>query len=535
MRAVICVAGLMVAGGSVRADDAAPGVAAQAVATEVSSQVEAKVVERYYVVELSGQRAGQMRSVQRTADGRIVTETAMAMKLARGEVRVEIAMAGGFEETPDGKPLAMRSEQKLGQMMVTTASTFADGKITTITTQGEVEREAEVEIPADWLPPAAMEREVKRQFLALLADETLERKIVVRTMDPLGGASVMESVRTGFTREEIEVLGKDGKEKVQAYKVLSSISNMPGVQSIEWVDSEGEMLRSQTNVGGMQVTLVRSDRETVLGRKGAKASREVAQIPEIMLSTFVKPDRRIANPRELAEATYLLRSTSEDALAKLGDIPSTGQQCAERVDARTVRVRVATRALCEGDVPAEKDRAKFLASTTLADASDKAVREIGERALAGKGLTDPAAIAEALRLGVREAIAEKSLGVGFATASEVARTKEGDCTEHAVLLAAVLRASGIPSRAVTGLVYADQFAGQEHIFGYHMWAQALLPDAEGKLRWVDLDAALPGGGFDATHIALGVTDLADADSMRTLVAVAGFLGQVGIEVEAGGE
>ena len=39
---------------------------------------------------------------------------------------------------------------------------------------------------------------------------------------------------------------------------------------------------------------------------------------------------------------------------------------------------------------------------------------------------------------------EKDLSVGFATAADVARTAQGDCTEHAVLLAALLRASDIP-------------------------------------------------------------------------------------------
>src|SRR5690606_5201760 len=99
----------------------------------------------------------------------------------------------------------------------------------------------------------------------------------------------------------------------------------------------------------------------------------------------------------------------------------------------------------------------------------------------------PAVIAEKLRRFVHSYISNKSLDVGLASASEVCRTREGDCTEHATLLAAALRFAGIPSRVVSGLIYAEEFAGRSRIFGYHMWTQALLPDDAGAMRWVDLD------------------------------------------------
>ena len=39
-----------------------------------------------------------------------------------------------------------------------------------------------------------------------------------------------------------------------------------------------------------------------------------------------------------------------------------------------------------------------------------------------------------------------------------ARTRSGDCSEHAVLLTALLRARGIPARVSHGLVYLEQRA-----------------------------------------------------------------------------
>jgi hypothetical protein len=141
--------------------------------------------------------------------------------------------------------------------------------------------------------------------------------------------------------------------------------------------------------------------------------------------------------------------------------------------------------------------------------------------------------AEQLRAFVREFVQTKDLSVGFATASEVARTAQGDCTEHAVLLAGLLRAAGIPSRTVSGLIYvSDPFVGQRDVFGYHMWTQAwLMPDghAVGEPRWVDLDAtrAVP---FDSAHIALGVSAMDDTQLFNDLVKLAPMLGRVGIKV-----
>jgi hypothetical protein len=122
-------------------------------------------------------------------------------------------------------------------------------------------------------------------------------------------------------------------------------------------------------------------------------------------------------------------------------------------------------------------------------------------------------------------ITRKDLSVGFGSASEVARSREGDCSEHGCLLAAMLRADGIPSRAVSGLIYADQLGGA---FGYHMWTQGLF-EIDGQRCWIDLDATLaPSTPFDATHIALVVTSLADDQPQIPLVAIVPLLGRLAI-------
>jgi transglutaminase-like putative cysteine protease len=211
---------------------------------------------------------------------------------------------------------------------------------------------------------------------------------------------------------------------------------------------------------------------------------------------------------------------------ELPEPPGSAYQSAVVLDGRSARVTIDTRTpVAAGEV----DRGAFLAPTTFADADDELVRELTDGAAAGaEGDT---AKAEALRRFVFAHIGDKNLGTAFATASETARTRKGDCTEHGVLLAAMLRAAGIPSRVAVGVVYVDRFAGERNVFGYHMWTQALLETDAGP-AWVDLDATLDEHrAFDATHIAFAVSGLGEGDTISSLSGIAPLLGALQIDVQ----
>lgn len=91
------------------------------------------------------------------------------------------------------------------------------------------------------------------------------------------------------------------------------------------------------------------------------------------------------------------------------------------------------------------------------------------------------------------------LDVDYGAATETLRSRRGDCTEHAVLLAALARSLGIPTRIVSGLVYNDRFGGADHVFVPHAWVQAWLDGF-----WVSFDSAQ--GVYDTTHVAMAVGD-----------------------------
>ena len=96
-------------------------------------------------------------------------------------------------------------------------------------------------------------------------------------------------------------------------------------------------------------------------------------------------------------------------------------------------------------------------------------------------------------------VSDKNLSVGYASALEVSQTRSGDCTEHALLLAGLGRALGIPTRVATGMAYVENWLGTQNAFVPHAWTQAFVGG-----KWVSYDAAL--SGFDAGHIALSYGD-----------------------------
>ena len=80
-------------------------------------------------------------------------------------------------------------------------------------------------------------------------------------------------------------------------------------------------------------------------------------------------------------------------------------------------------------------------------------------------------------------------------ATDVLRTKKGDCNEHATLFTALARAAGIPAKIAVGLTYKDGF------FYYHAWSEIFAG------QWIAVDPTLGQFPADAGHIRLITGDL----------------------------
>jgi transglutaminase-like putative cysteine protease len=134
---------------------------------------------------------------------------------------------------------------------------------------------------------------------------------------------------------------------------------------------------------------------------------------------------------------------------------------------------------------------------------------------------DPVRVASSLERYVRTTVQNKNFTQALATAADVAQSREGDCTEHAVLLAALSRARGIPARVAIGLVYVESLQG----FGYHMWSELYVNDT-----WVPFDGTLGQGGTGGAHLKLAHSSLSGGDAFSAFLPVAQLLGRLKIRV-----
>lgn len=470
--------------------------------------------ERWFAVELGGNRVGWMYQGQKTVGDLITSTSKMEFGIGRDKTGAQMTMAGTFVETKAGKPVSMSSTMKMGKLPTIMQVTFTDAQMeVAVTSSGRTERSVRPLPEGTWLTPAAANDYV-RQRMAANAET-----ITVRTIEPMGGgmdpmASLKPATieRTGKSAAEY----KFGEKTIKGTKWTTTSSSAPGIKSVEIVDEQGLSLSTEANMGMMKMLMKAVDE--------AEAKKEF-KAPELMINTFVKPDKVIDNPRGLRKAVYVLSMDQGD----MPKLPGTGAQNVEVKDKGSVRVTVDMDSLAAAP-EADVKSSSFTACPTTLNCNDPEVKSLAARAAAEAG-KEPAARAEAIRRFVFHHIKKKNLDVGFATASEVARTGQGDCSEHGVLTAALLRANGIPSRVIAGVVYADHFAGEKDLFAYHMWTQALL-EVNGKPTWVDLDATLPDAiPFDATHIALAAASLSEDDTQESMATIAVLLGTLKIKVE----
>lgn len=261
---------------------------------------------------------------------------------------------------------------------------------------------------------------------------------------------------------------------------------------------DGRLRRLTQPMFGTSATTELTDRETALRPHPPY---------RLLQSVRMKSPVRISAEAMAGRIRYTF--AFRDALAF--PVPQTGEQ---RVAEISDGVAIDICQDCGPDLPADKaalDRA--LKPTAWMQSDHPRLRAIA-RPIARLKQSD----AHKMAMLAKEArpYLERIEFAGHFSALETLSRRAGDCTEAAVLLAALGRAAGIPTRVASGLVYSRQrYHGVANVFLPHSWTLAYVDG-----RWRSFDAALDA--FDATHIALTVGD-GDPRSMRAAGQLAGLL------------
>jgi len=261
------------------------------------------------------------------------------------------------------------------------------------------------------------------------------------------------------------------------YDAFRLETDMWGHNLTFWLDKDGSVLRQE---GFMGMTLVRSSADAApRGIKGSSGSDLYEQVA-------VRVKKRLPRSHRL---TYLKLKVSG----------------LDETDFDTAVLDEGRQKFQEGIIEIEKEKVPLKESSMLpyVDLSEEMKLflepEIGIES-DGKAITekareitgdarDPVTAAKKLLEWVYGNI-EKMPVITVPSAEEVLKTRVGDCNEHAVLLTALLRASGIPARLCVGLVYA------RGMFLYHAWCEIYLGE------WISADPTLNQIPADVSHIRL---------------------------------
>lgn len=457
-------------------------VLAALTAVPVAAQDEPE--EQWFALFLAGKKSGHVHSTRAVEEGVVTNTETMAIGIERFGTKIEITATVATRETEDGKPLGFTYEQKLSGVL--------NRKVGRIGDDGRLHLEVEsmgrkTSTVMDW-PEGA----VLTEGGALVVQEMkMEKGETAKFMqfDP-ETLTALEATLTVGRLEAVDLLGR--VVELRRMEVALNYSGF-AVRTVSWLDEDREALLTELSMLGMALRLVACPREVALSPN---------EPSDFFDNTVVVIDPALTDEQKAGPLTWQLApGAGADAL----DLPVTDEQSVAPREGGGADVTVRTPAMPEGvAMPYEGDdeaALEALKSSQWIQSDAEAVKELAERAV-GEA-TDAADAARRIEAFVRDYIRKKDLSVGYASALEVVKTRQGDCTEHALLCAALGRAAGIPARIATGMGYVEGRNGKGLMVG-HAWTQVYL---DGK--WYSIDAALDG--FDAAHITQGVGQGAPSD------------------------
>lgn len=434
----------------------------------------ADIEEQWMALLLDGVKTGHMHSVRTVHEDRVESSETYNIEIKRSGVVIGMAYTDTVVETLDGDPLAFSSHQFIGGgEMIIEGTVAEDGTVTVTTTSAGDTRTQTFE----WPEGALMAEGVR---LATLEAGTEPGTIIkIRAFVPSSLQSAPVTVTLG-EREKVDLFGVE-YELIRAEQVMD-MGNTE-MAATAWVDDDLMPLKMRFALMGLEFETIACPKE---------CATSMAEPAEFFTQAFVKSPSDLSREVRDDAVTYRIRGLSDDMTLHF---PSSTEQIVTQTNgALEVTVRVIEETPAASPVTVEGD---YLASTRWLQSDQSEILE-----LAAKGRGNAQTERDTMRnleSFVRRYVSDKNLSVGYASALDTARNRSGDCTEHALLLAALGRALGIPTRIATGVAYVDRWLGAEDVFVPHAWVQAYVDG-----RWVSYDAAL--GRFDAGHLALSYGD-----------------------------
>jgi transglutaminase-like putative cysteine protease len=285
-----------------------------------------------------------------------------------------------------------------------------------------------------------------------------------------------------------ETITLEGRERSARHWRLA----VKGAAQSVWLSPEGELLKEEGILG---ISLERTTRDEALRPPEADRTADLIQLAAIT------PDRPIDSPetRPWLQVEILGLPSGYPSLAG-------GRQY---WDGRRLSIKREDGPDTAATVVEPGPQAADLAPAPLIESDHVKIRHLA-KTLAAPG--DPPRTRVKKIMAWLAAHIERRPVVSVPSALVTLEQGRGDCNEHAVLFAALARASGIAAQVEAGIVYLK---GR---FYYHAWNRVYLD------KWVTVDALFGQLPADVTHIRLARGSTADQLNLL------GVLGRLKIKV-----
>jgi hypothetical protein len=313
-------------------------------------------------------------------------------------------------------------------------------------------------------------------------------KFVFHVFDP--GTMAQQPVQVEVIGpEQIELTGN----QIPATKIALSLK---GATQLAWIDENGDVLKEKGLLG---IQLEKTNRQDALSGKTLSASQDLTK------TASVASNVPLENIEKLAQLKLEISGIPIDKLHLRG-----GRQSLDKNILTINKESLSDLAVDLNTSSLDTLEKIFLNPSPFIQSDHQKIQELVEKILGPNSSATPLQKARKLHDWVYRNI-EKRPVLSLPDALSTLENRMGDCNEHAVLMAALARAAGIPCRVEAGLVYLK---GR---FFYHAWNLVYVG------RWITVDSLFGQLPADVGHIRL-------VTGTQQQIDILGIIGKVQLRI-----
>ncbi len=273
--------------------------------------------------------------------------------------------------------------------------------------------------------------------------------------------------------------------------------NFKGVSQLAWIGKEGDIVKE---IGLLGISLIKTDRKDALDGLAIESSQDLTKIASVAANI----------PLENVETLNVLKVKIRGIQSK--NLQLQGGRQSFNGQVLTVKKEVLSNLAPELRVENLAALEKiFLEPDPFIQSDHQRIRDLVRDILKDDPHAPPLTRARKLLDWVHTHI-EKRPVLSLPDALSTLENRVGDCNEHAVLLAALARAAGIPTRIEAGLVYLK---GR---FYYHAWNLMYLGS------WITADSLFGQLPADVSHLRFAT------GSSEQQLDIMGIIGKIQLTV-----